>query len=374
MLMKTKDRLKGRYPSRFFSGNKLGVQFEECPHNGSFSADPSAMTDTNHKRAKIMKYLHKLFQNGLFALALGASTGIFAGSKSEPLLIKGYQTYTNVGFINPANPAILEVRTGGEGGLAHLGKIRSWSDDQEGNLVTGELTATYTFEDIRGNRLFMSALGTSAFQPDGRITFSGTLTITGGTCRFRNAHGILRFDGWARTTDPATGIGIGFTTLEGTIHGTHIERAKPISIAEEGSAIFTPPDFIYNGSGVISRFGRFDSIVENTPGPFNGVFVGIINGQFTLASSFEAVATLRDGSQMLWSGIEFVYFNMIVLPDGSPAPDLSTPRTGQVYQTLEGGTGRVKGAEGVLFEEIAFAPIAPLHVQAEVEGTGYISR
>src|SRR5688572_20828860 len=67
------------------------------------------------------------------------------------LTIKGYQAYTNVVFLNPTNPTILEVRTGGEGGAAHLGKMRSWSSDQRSDLISGLVTATYTFEDKNGD-------------------------------------------------------------------------------------------------------------------------------------------------------------------------------------------------------------------------------
>lgn len=34
---------------------------------------------------------------------------------ATPLFIKGYQTYSNLAFVNPDNPTVLEVRTGGRG-------------------------------------------------------------------------------------------------------------------------------------------------------------------------------------------------------------------------------------------------------------------
>ena len=150
---------------------------------------------------------------------------------ANPLYVRGYQTYTNVAYVDPANSAILQVRTGGEGGMAHLGKMRSWSADQQNDLVNGTVTATYTFEDPNGDQLVLSAIGPSAFQPDGRITFNGVYTVIGGTGRYAEASGTLCYDGWARATDFATGQGIGFLNIE----GGHLRRPGPYGRSQRES-------------------------------------------------------------------------------------------------------------------------------------------
>jgi hypothetical protein len=293
---------------------------------------------------------------------------------ATPLFIKGYQTYTNLAFVNPDNPTVLEVRTGGEGGVSHLGKMRSWSADQQGNLVTGELTGSYIFQDQNGDQLLLSAAGTNAMQPDGRVTFEGDYTVTGGTGRFKHATGKLHFEGWARTTDFTTGTGIGFGTIEGFIRGTRIDADPSFVAVDRGNATFDGADFEYLGTGVATRIGRFDSSVRNVPGPFNGAFVGIVDGQFTLAWAFETVWTRRNGEKIRWSGVQFVYFELLTLPDGSLAPDFTKPSTSDLYHTLEGGTGRYAHAQGVTFDRGTFIPTGPTSIAAQINSKGFISQ
>lgn len=296
------------------------------------------------------------------------------GHRSNPIHVQGYQAYTNLVFLNPTNPVILEVRTGGEGGLSHLGKLRSWSTDQTGNLGTGELKATYTFEDEQGDQLRMSAIGSGAFQPDGRVTFAGEFTVVGGTGKFRHAQGTLRFEGWSRTTDYLTGAGIGFGTIDGIIRGTQVDEDKPFVTSNRGSATFNGADFLFTGTGVASRVGRFDNTAHNTPGPFNGAFVGIVDGKFTLAWSVEEQWTTRNGDQVRWSGVEFVHFELLVLPEGSLAPDFTKPSQGDIYLVAEGGSGRFAQAQGVMLNRADFVPVSPTSIAAQLEGAGFLSR
>lgn len=315
------------------------------------------------------------------ALSLVAATALTSSAQAEgrgprpkPLHIHGYQAYTNIAFVEPASPTILQVRTGGEGGVSHMGKMRSWSNDQTGNLVTGELKATYTFEDECGDQLRLSALGSSASQPDGRVTFEGEYTVTGGTGKFQHAHGKLRFKGWARATDMTTGVGIGFITIEGTIHGTKIDEDAPFVTTSRGSATFNGADFLFTGTGVATRTGRYDSTAYNTPGPFNGAFVGIVDGKFTLAWSTAEEWTSRNGDKIHWSGVEFVYLELLTLPDGSPAPDFSKPSTGEIYQVVEGGSGRFAEVQGVMLNQANFQPVSPTSIAAQLKGAGFLSR
>ena len=296
------------------------------------------------------------------------------GHRPKPLHIHGYQAYTNLAFVEPANPTVLQVRTGGEGGISHLGKMRSWSTDQRGNLMTGEIKATYTFEDEGGDQLRLSALGSSAFQPDGQVTFAGEFTVIGGTGKFRRAQGKLRFEGWSRVTDPATGVGIGFGTIDGTIEGTKIDEDTPFVTTSRGNATFNGADFLFTGTGVATRTGRYDSTAYNTPGPFNGAFVGIVDGKFTLAWSTAEEWTSRNGDKIQWSGVEFVYLELLTLPDGSPAPDFSKPSTGEIYQVVEGGSGRFAKVQGVMLNGANFQAVSPTSIAAQIKGAGFLSR
>jgi hypothetical protein len=315
------------------------------------------------------------------ALSLVAITALTSSAQAEgrgqrpkPLHIHGYQAYTNLAFVEPANPTILQVRTSGEGGVSHLGKMRSWSTDQTGDLVTGEMKANYTFEDESGDQLQLSTLGSSAFQPDGRVTFEGEFTVVSGTGKFKHAHGSLRFEGWARVTDFATGAGIGFGTIDGTIQGTRIDEDAPFVTASRGNATFNGADFLFTGTGVATRTGRYDSTAYNTPGPFNGAFVGIVDGQFTLAWSTAEEWTSRNGDKIQWSGVEFVYLELLTLPDGSPAPDFSKPSTAEIFQVVEGGSGRFAEVQGVMLNQANFQPVSPTSIAAQLKGAGFLSR
>jgi hypothetical protein len=316
------------------------------------------------------------------ALSVGAAAGMTwsaladtVGYWSNPLFVKGYQTYTNVGFVDPANPAFLQVRTGGEGGVAHFGKMRSGSIDQTVNLATGELLANYTFEDQNGDQLLLSAVGASAFQPDGRATFAGEYTVTGGTGRYAGAHGKLRFDGWARTTDFATGTGIGFGTLSGFIYGTTARRDGPFAFAENGTGtIFdNGQSFVFKGNGLATRVGAFKDMAQSTPGPFTAAFVGIIDGRFVASYAYDSVWTTRKGERLSFSAVEFVSFEILTLPDGSPVPDLSKPSTTEIFQTVEGGTGQFGNAQGVSFGRGTFEPTSPDTVAAKLRASGFFS-
>lgn len=314
------------------------------------------------------------YRRGLAVVLLGMSAAVANASPAKPLLIEGYQMYTNLVTVSASDPTVLEVKTGGEGGLSSLGKMRSWSDDQQGDLVTGALSAHYTFEDKAGNKLFMSANGGSTIEPDGRFLLSGKLKVTGGTGPFRMARGVLNFEGWARTIDQSTGAGISLIRFDGEICGTKIEPAKPFKNTETGGATFVPPDFVYEGTSNLSHLGKCLNTVENTAGPFNGAFVGIVDGKIALCWSYEGRSTFRDGSSLNWSGLEIVHFNIVTAPDGSPAPDFTTPSIPEIYQTVEGGSGRLRQTQAVMFEGGLFTPVGPNKIAAEIEGVGFISR
>ena len=92
------------------------------------------------------------------------------------------------------------------------------------------------------------------------------------------------------------------------------------------------------------------------------------------ASSYESVWTTRGGDQLVFSSLEFISFVLVILPDGSPAPDFSQPSTPQIFQTLKGGNGRFANAQGVTFAEGTFDPTSPNTVAAAWKGIGSLSR
>lgn len=296
-------------------------------------------------------------------------------SDRTPLEIKGYQTYTNVAFIDPSNPMFLQVRTGGEGGVSHLGRMTSSSSDQTGNLVTGEMLATYTFQDDAGDRLQLSAVGASNFEPDGRVTFEGDYTVVGGTGKFRSAGGQIHFEGWARVADMVTGAGIGFVTMEGTLLGVKTRRDPAFAYESSGVGTISSDgqDFVYEGDGKATAVGKYSDLAASVDGPFHSAFVGIIDGRFVLSSAYESTWTTRRGELIRWSAIEFISFALLQLPDGSVVPDVTQPSIPQTYQTVVGGTGRFRHARGVAFGDGIFEPTAPNVVAATLRSTGYFS-
>jgi hypothetical protein len=300
------------------------------------------------------------------------SLASWAGQKN-PLHVKGYQAAVNVNDFASEPGVAIHVQFDGEGGVAHLGKMTSHSEDQRGDLATGVLTATVTFTDSNGDDLVVSSLGFSEFQPDFRITFSGQLTVIGGTGRFSNASGQMSYEGWARITDMVASTGIGFFTFEGDLNGISVMPEAAFTTQETGSAVFDGVNFVYKGSGNSSHFGKFTDVVQTEPQPFegqfNGAFMGIVDGRIVLISSFVNEWTHPNGTKLLSSGIEFVSFALT--PGGDP--DFTQPSIADVYQTIDGGTGRFAEAEGVLFETGYFVPTAPQQVSAQVTGHGFVS-
>lgn len=289
-----------------------------------------------------------------------------------PLDMAGYEAVSNRVFFDPGQPGYIQVRFEGEGGFAHLGKLRASSTDQRVNLATGVQDGHVTFEDQGGDTLVASFNSPTVQQPDGRISFEGPLNIVGGTGRFAKASGILSYTGWARTTDFSTGEGIGFFTVDGVIEGTDIRAHKPFTSVDKGhGTIINGTDFIYDGGGMASRIGRFTDHAESIPdGPFHSAFVGIIDGRFVIASAFKATWTASNGDTLEFDALEFIHF--AIGADGGP--DFSQPSTPYPFYTVTGGTGRFANTEGVIFAQGKFKPTSATTVKAEIYGSGYLSK
>lgn len=301
------------------------------------------------------------------ALAMAALSTTFA--KEKPLHIKGYQAALNQLDVSAA--PVLNIQFQAAGGVAHLGKMTSLSTDQQ--VVGDILTATITFNDGSDDLVF-SAQGLSQQEPDGRAVFQGAFTVLNGTGKFAHASGTLSFAGWARSTEfvPPVLDGIGFFTFEGDLYGVNVKPDAQVKASEAGTAVFDGVDFVYQGSGKSSHFGKFDSIVQTALQPFDGAFnnqfVGIVDGRFSLVSSFDGVHTHPNGDKIFISGIEFVSWEIV---DGGP--DFSKPSIAEVYETIDSGTGRFAGAQGVLFGLGQFTPTGPVDISAGLAYEGFMS-
>jgi hypothetical protein len=292
------------------------------------------------------------------------------GRKSDALLVKGYQAVTNMTFVDPAQPGILQVRVGGEGGLSHVGRMRGWSADETVDLATGLITAHFTFAADDGDRLVLATAVPSAFQPDGRITFEGSFTVEGGTGRVKKAKGTLHYEGWARTTDMAKGIGIGFFVNEGVLEGTKIDEAEPFAFTDKGTGTVIPPDFTFTGDVDANQLGIFQDTAHSTPGPFLSEFVGYIGGRFTIIESYDSTWTGKKDVRINFSAIELLSF--AVNPDQSP--DFTKPYIADTYMTVKSGKGRFKHAEGVALGKFNIVPTGPTTVASEQRGIGFLSK
>ena len=103
----------------------------------------------------------------------------------------------------------------GQGNASHLGKTATSTTNQQGNLITGEGSATYTLIGANGDTVVIEIEALNTNLPGG-VTFSGTYTVTGGTGRFAGATGGGSMSGQAVFTSEA-GDGVGSFSFMGTI-------------------------------------------------------------------------------------------------------------------------------------------------------------
>ena len=90
-----------------------------------------------------------------------------------------------------------------------MGRTTAFTDDQLVNLIDGSGTATYALTGVNGDTLVLALVvpveGT--IYVDGRVIFSGSYTITGGTGRFNGAIGSGVFGGSGLFLTETDGIG-----------------------------------------------------------------------------------------------------------------------------------------------------------------------
>ena len=307
--------------------------------------------------------------------ALHLQAGV-AQASHLPLIFKGYYAVTNSVFVDPADPAHLQIRVGGGGGASQLGKFSISTTDQTLDFATGVQTGTINMEDSDGNKLIGIYSGPSAQQPDGRFTFGGEIVFNGGTGPYANASGTVRVDGWARV-NPDTSTGIGLVTFSGYLRGAKVKPASFFAFATKADALVDNPNFTVVGEGFATRIGKFTDDTATIASPISG-FVGIVDGKFTAIYPYASVWTTRSGDEIHISAVETVAFETIILPDGTPVPDLNQVSRAKIYQTVIGGTGRYKGVEGVTFANAVFTPVGTdaqgrLMISARWAGSGALS-
>ncbi len=290
----------------------------------------------------------------LVAVALQLLAAGAAHASHLPLLFKGYYVVTNSVFVDPADPAHLQIRVGGAGGASQIGRFTISTSDQRLDFATGLQTGTINMEDSDGHKLTGIYSGPSAQQPDGRFTFGGQIVFNGGTGPFANARGSVQVDGWARVS-PETGTGIGLVTFQGYVRGADVKPSLPFAAVESLDALVSNPTFTAEGIGYATRIGKFRDVNATVASPFNG-FVGIVDGKFTAIYAFDSVWTTTTGEELHLTAVETLAFATILLPDGTPVPDLTQASRAKIYQTIVGGTGRYVGMEGVVFANALFTP------------------
>jgi hypothetical protein len=108
-------------------------------------------------------------------------------------------------------PPILQQTDRGICQLSHLGRATSFGT-QRINVVARSETAEVTFTAANGDAVYTTNVGANTETGPTTIRFVGTMTIVGGTGRFRSATGQMRAEG---TADLVTGSGQ--LTLDGWI-------------------------------------------------------------------------------------------------------------------------------------------------------------
>ena len=315
--------------------------------------EPHNKNHPNKESKNNMKTTHRIVCL-IVAVALQLLAASTAQASYLPLIFKGYYAVTNSAFVDPADPAHLQIRVGGSGAASQIGRFSISTTDQRLDFATGLQTGTINMEDSDGHKLTGIYSGPSAQQPDGRFTFGGQIVFNGGTGPFANASGSVKVDGWARV-NPETGTGIGLVSFQGYLRGAAVRPTLPFAAFESLDALVGADGFTAAGDGYATRLGRFRDVNATVASPFNG-FVGIVDGKFTAIYAFDSVWTTPPGDELHLTAVETVSFATILLPDGTPVPDITQPSRAKVYQTILGGTGRFAGAEGVFFGNALFTP------------------
>ena len=109
----------------------------------------------------------------------------------------------------------INITVDGDGQARHLGRAHASTTNQQANLITGHVTATYTVTAANGDTLVFELVAESVFPTPTHVIFEGTYEITGGTGRFSEASGSGLLSGSATFTSPTGGIGE--FSLSGTV-------------------------------------------------------------------------------------------------------------------------------------------------------------
>jgi hypothetical protein len=148
-------------------------------------------------------------------LALTAALAMPARQATAQHAVPFRGTYATTFTLAPGPaPGVFELQFNAVGHANHLGHSGGPSTHLLNALVNPNTqVGTSTFFAANGDRLDTTYSGIAAPPgPNGVIQFSGTLTITGGTGRFRNATGSAAVVGTANV-----GTGTGQFTFSGTI-------------------------------------------------------------------------------------------------------------------------------------------------------------
>ncbi len=151
---------------------------------------------------------------GVWLTALTVASFSLSALAEEQAPIRG-NFDTAFTFTSP--PPVAQLTLTGSGWGSHLGKATCYSGDEVVDFTLPIPAMSATLELTAANGDTLVAVMAAAVIPniDGSITFSGTLTFTGGTGRFAGASGTAPFDGTGTPTSPTGGIG--WFSFEGTV-------------------------------------------------------------------------------------------------------------------------------------------------------------
>jgi hypothetical protein len=162
-----------------------------------------------------MFYLRKSFPRGILVLLVIVAT-VFATGQT---VSAGDQVPFEASFTTAFSASVafpfINITVNGDGQARHLGRTHASTTNQQGHLITGHVTATYTLAAANGDTLVIEMVADSVFPSSTTVIFEGTYEITGGTGRFAGASGSGLLNGNATFTGPAGGIGE--FSLSGTV-------------------------------------------------------------------------------------------------------------------------------------------------------------
>ena len=153
-----------------------------------------------------MFHIRMSFLRAVWVLAILTTVLISVPSASGGSEVPFEASFTTE-FSAAINFPIANISVNGEGQARYLGRAEASTTNQQANLITGSVTATYTLKAPNGDTVVFEMVAESVFTTPTHVVFEGDYTIVGGTGRFSGASGSGSLEGNATFTSPAGGVG-----------------------------------------------------------------------------------------------------------------------------------------------------------------------